>query len=43
MKQLIQNYKTGELKLVDVPLLIVKSGGVLVKNINSLVSVGTEN
>ena len=42
MKQLIQNYKTGELKLTDVPVPIVKSGGVLIRNINSLVSVGTE-
>ena len=42
MKQLIQNYKTGELKLTEIPVPIVKSGGVLVRNINSLVSVGTE-
>ncbi|KAF0135184.1 MAG: putative dehydrogenase-related protein [Candidatus Saganbacteria bacterium] len=42
MKQLIQNYKTGELALVDVPAPQVKSGGVLVKTINSAVSVGTE-
>jgi predicted dehydrogenase/threonine dehydrogenase-like Zn-dependent dehydrogenase len=42
VKQLIQNYKTGELKLIEVPIPIVKSGGVLVRNINSLVSAGTE-
>lgn len=42
MKQLIQNYKTGELKLVDIPVPIAKSGGILVRNINSLASVGTE-
>ena len=42
MKQIIQNYKTGKLQLVEVPIPIVKSGGVLVRNINSLVSVGTE-
>jgi len=42
VKQLIQNYKTGELKLVDVPVPIVRPGGVLVRNVNSLVSVGTE-
>jgi len=42
VKQLIQNYKTGELKLTEIPVPIVKSGGVLVRNINSLVSVGTE-
>ena len=42
MKQLIQNYRTGELKLTEVPVPIVRSGGVLVRNINSLVGVGTE-
>ena len=42
MKQLIQNYKTGELKLVNIPVPIAKSGGILVRNINSLASVSTE-
>jgi len=42
MKQLLQNYKTGELKLEDVPAPVLKPGGVLVKNHYSLVSAGTE-
>jgi hypothetical protein len=42
MKQVIQNYKTGELKLVETPIPAVKSGGILVRNLNSLVSAGTE-
>jgi len=42
MKQIIQNYKTGELELAEVPIPAVKSGGVLVRNLNSLVSAGTE-
>jgi len=42
MKQLIQNYKTEELELVKVPVPIVKLGVVLVRNVHSLLSVGTE-
>jgi len=42
MKQLLQNYKTGELKLEEVPTPALKSGGVLIKNHYSLVSAGTE-
>lgn len=42
MKQLIQNYRTGELQLVEVPDPIIRSGGVISKTVNSLVSVGTE-
>jgi len=42
MKQIIQNYKTGELQLVEVPLPAVKKGGNLIRNVSSLVSVGTE-
>ena len=42
MKQLLQNYRTGELKLEDVPTPVLKPGGVLVKNHYSLVSAGTE-
>ena len=42
MKQVIQNYKTGELGLAEVPRPAIKAGGVLVRNVNSLVSVGTE-
>lgn len=42
MKQILQNYKTGELKLEDVPVPFLKTGGVLVRNQCSLVSLGTE-
>jgi NADPH:quinone reductase-like Zn-dependent oxidoreductase len=42
MKQLLQNYKTGELKIEEVPTPVLKSGGVLVMNHYSLVSAGTE-
>lgn len=42
MKQVIQSYKTGEIALSDVPVPACKSGGLLVKNINSLISIGTE-
>ena len=42
MKQVIQNYKTGEIKLAEVPVPAIKSGGVLVRNVVSLISAGTE-
>lgn len=42
MKQIIQNYRTGELKIEEVPLPIVKNGGVLVRNHYSVISAGTE-
>ncbi len=42
MKQIIENLRTGELQLVDVPIPICKPGGVLVKTAFSLISVGTE-
>ena len=42
MQQLIQNYKTGKMELVDVPMPHCGSNSVLVKNIASLVSIGTE-
>jgi len=42
MKQLVQNYKTGELKLIEAPAPLVKPGGVLVRNVYSAVSLGTE-
>ena len=42
MNQLLQNYKTGKLKLEEVPAPALKSGEVLVKNHYSLVSAGTE-
>ncbi len=42
MKQVVQNYKTGEVKLIEAPAPLVKFGGVLVRNVNSVVSLGTE-
>lgn len=42
MKQVVQNYKTGELKLEEVPTPICNKNSVLVKNVRSLISIGTE-
>lgn len=42
MKQVVQNYKTGKIKLEEVSVPFCKSGGVVVRNICSAVSVGTE-
>ena len=42
MKQLLQNYRTGELKLEEVPPPALQPGGVVVRNHYSLVSAGTE-
>lgn len=42
MKQVLQNYKTGDLKIAEVPTPALMPGGVLVKNHYSLVSAGTE-
>lgn len=42
MKQLTQNFKTGETNVVDVPLPRVGKGEVLIKSKASLVSLGTE-
>lgn len=42
MKQVVQNYRTGELKVTDVPTPAVGSGQVLIAVSASLVSVGTE-
>ena len=42
MKQVIQSYKTGVIELYDMPAPLCKPGGVLVRNVNSLISIGTE-
>ena len=42
MKQVIQSYRTGKLRLVDAPVPRCGAGSVLVKNEASLVSIGTE-
>ncbi|MEU2155860.1 bi-domain-containing oxidoreductase [Streptomyces sp. NPDC019396] len=42
MKQVVQNYKSGELALLDVPVPGCKPDGVLVRSAYSLISTGTE-
>ncbi|MFD7687456.1 bi-domain-containing oxidoreductase [Streptomyces sp. NPDC059781] len=42
MKQVVQNYRSGELALLDVPVPGCKPGGVLVRSTYSLISTGTE-
>jgi polar amino acid transport system substrate-binding protein len=42
MKQVLQNFRSGVLKVDDVPETVCKSGGVLVTNVASLISAGTE-
>lgn len=42
MKQIIQDFKTGEIKILDLPASTVEDGRVLVSNSYSVVSAGTE-
>jgi len=42
MKQIAQNYKSGELIVLDVPAPACHPGGVLVRSLFSLISTGTE-
>lgn len=42
MKQVILSYRTGALSVVDVPAAAIRQGMVLVRNVNSVVSAGTE-
>ncbi|MDN5749077.1 MAG: zinc-binding alcohol dehydrogenase, partial [Pseudonocardia sp.] len=42
MKQVVQNYRSGELALLDVPAPRCRAGGVLVRTRYSLISTGTE-
>src|SRR6201996_4642203 len=42
MKQIAQNYKSGELVVLDVPAPACLPGGVLVRSLFSLISTGTE-
>jgi predicted dehydrogenase len=42
MKQVVQNYHGGKLRLVDVPVPLCPSDKILVKNRASLISIGTE-
>ncbi len=42
MKQVAQNYKTGQLEVLEVPAPACRAGGVLVRSLYSLISTGTE-
>ncbi|HTT54272.1 MAG TPA: bi-domain-containing oxidoreductase [Streptosporangiaceae bacterium] len=42
MKQIAQNYKSGELAVLDVPAPPCRPGGILVQSMFSLISTGTE-
>jgi predicted dehydrogenase/threonine dehydrogenase-like Zn-dependent dehydrogenase len=42
MKQVAQNYRTGELAVLDVPEPTCRPGGILVRSLYSLISTGTE-
>ncbi len=42
MRQLFQNFKTGELLLEDLPVPLVRPGGILVATAYSVISAGTE-
>ena len=42
MKSVVQNYKTGEIEVAEMPAPILHKGGLLVRNRASLVSAGTE-
>lgn len=42
MKQVVQSYRNGKITLKDVPAPACKGGGVLVRTMASLISVGTE-
>src|SRR5580658_4751122 len=42
MKQIAQNYKSGDLIVLDVPAPVCRPGGVLVRSLFSLISTGTE-
>jgi predicted dehydrogenase len=42
LKQIAQNYKSGELTVLDVPAPVCRPGGVLVRSLFSLISTGTE-
>jgi predicted dehydrogenase/threonine dehydrogenase-like Zn-dependent dehydrogenase len=42
MKQIAQNYKSGELTVLDSPAPVCRPGGVLVRSLFSLISTGTE-
>ncbi len=42
MKQVVQNMRSGETSVLDVPQARLRAGGILVQNVCSLISAGTE-
>lgn len=42
MKQIVQDYRTGRIELVEVPVPALRAGGALIRTAWSLVSAGTE-
>jgi len=42
MKQILQNLKTGEIDIADIPVPAVKSGHLLIRTSRTLISLGTE-
>ena len=42
MRQIAQNYRSGELAVLEVPVPATRPGGVLVRTQFSLISTGTE-
>src|SRR6516162_191072 len=42
MKQLIQNLKTGQTSLEEIPVPVVRAGTLLIRTTHTLVSLGTE-
>lgn len=42
MKAITLNFKTGKIKLDEIPPPVLKDGGILVKTVSSLISAGTE-
>ena len=42
MKQIVNNFKSGILQLVEVPPPMCREGGIIIKTKNSVVSIGTE-
>ena len=42
MKQILQNLKTGELEVADVPVPAIRAGSLLIKTSRTLISTGTE-
>lgn len=42
MKQIIQNFKTGEMTIEEIPNPVCRPGGILIKTAYSLISAGTE-